>query len=323
MFRIAGASLLATLCILFAVPTVAAERYPERPIRFIVPFAPGGGSDITARILAESMSEALGATIVVDNRPGAGSIIGCNIAAKAIPDGYTLLLASISVTVNAAVYKKIPYDVERDLIAITRVSDQPSILVVHPSLSAKTFSDFVALARSQPGKFTFGTPGYGTAAHLASEQLWQKVGADLVQVPFKGTGPALNGLLSKEITIYMSTFASALPFVKQGRLRAYAVTTQKRAGPLPDVPTLAEEGVQDYDYSAWYGLFAPAGTPQTIVNMVHKAAVDSLKSPKLLQTFENEGMNATPTTPEQFASYIASERSKWSDVMQFAKIEQR
>lgn len=323
MVRIAGASLLATLCILFAVPTAAADRYPERPIRLIVPFAPGGGSDIAARILAEPMSTALGETIVVDNRPGAGSIIGCNIAAKAIPDGYTLLLASISVTVNAAVYKRIPYDVERDLTAITRVSDQPSILVVHPSLPAKTFSDFITLARSQPGKFTFGTPGYGTGAHLASEELWQKVGVDLVQVPFKGTGPALTALLSREITIYMSTFASALPFVKQGRLRAYAVTTQTRANPLPDVPTLAEEGVQGYDYSAWYGLFAPAGTPQTIVNMIHKAAVDSLRSQKLLQTFANEGMNATPTTSEQFARYISSEKRKWTDVMQFAKIDQR
>ncbi|HSQ03404.1 MAG TPA: tripartite tricarboxylate transporter substrate-binding protein, partial [Burkholderiales bacterium] len=167
----------------------------------------------------------------------------------------------------------------------------------------------------------FGTPGYGTAAHLASEELWQRVGVNLVQVPFKGTGPALTGLLSQEISIYMSTFASALPHVKQGRLRAYAVTTQKRAGPLPDVPTLVEEGVQGYDYSAWYGLFAPAGTPQNIINIVHKAAIDSLKSPKVLQTFENEGLNATPTTPEQFSSYITSEKRKWSDVMRFAKVE--
>jgi tripartite-type tricarboxylate transporter receptor subunit TctC len=321
MFRIAGASLLATLCILFAAPTVAADRYPERPIRLIVPFAPGGGADIVARILSDPFGKALGETIVVDNRPGAGSMIGSDIVAKATPDGYTLLLGTISLTVNAAVYKKPPFDVERDLTAITRVSDQPSILVVLPSFPARTFNDFVALARSQPGKFTFGTPGYGTAAHLASEELWQRVGANLVQVPFKGTGPALTGLLSQEITIYMSTFASALPHVKQGRLRAYAVTTLKRAGPLPDVPTLAEEGVQGYDYSAWYGLFAPAGTPQSIVDKIHEAAVGSLKSPKVLQTFEHEGLNATPTTPQQFANYIASERRKWSDVMRFAKVD--
>jgi len=323
MFRIAGASLFAALCILFAVPTAAAERYPERPIRLVVPFAPGGGTDITARVLAESMSTPLGETIVVDNRPGAGSIIGCDIVAKAAPDGYTSLLASISMTVNAAVYKRIPYDVERDLTAITRVSDQPSILVVHPSLPAKTFKEFLTQALAEPGKLTFGTPGYGTGTHLASEQLWQKVGADLVQVPFKGTGPALTSLLSKEITIYMSTFASALPQVKQGRLRAYAVTSQKRAPQLPDVPTLAEEGVQDYEYSSWYGLFAPAGTPPNIANMIHKAAVEALRSPKLLQTFEHEGLTATPTTPEQFARYVASERRKWTDVVHVANIDQR
>jgi tripartite-type tricarboxylate transporter receptor subunit TctC len=261
--------------------------------------------------------------VVVDNRPGAASILGSGIVAKAAPDGYTLLLATISLAVNAAIYKKIPFDVERDLSAITRVSDQPSILVVHPSYPAKTFKDFVAQARSQPGKLTFATPGYGTATHLACELLWQKLGASLVHVPFKGSGPALTALLSQEITLYMSVFAPALPHVKQGRLRAYAVTTAKRAGPLPDVPTLAEEGVRDYEFSGWFGLFAPTGMPQSILNKIHKAAVDSLKSPALLQTFENEGMNATPTTPGQFAQYIASERKKWADVVRLAKIEQQ
>jgi tripartite-type tricarboxylate transporter receptor subunit TctC len=323
MFRIACASLLATLYVLFAVPTVAADRYPERPVRLIVPFSPGGGTDIVARILSDPMGKALGETIVVDNRPGAASIIGSEIVAKATPDGYTLLLGTISLTVNAVIYKKIPFDVQRDLTPITRVSDQPSILVVHPSFPARTFKDFMALARSQPGKFTFGTPGYGTATHLASEQLMQKIKADLIQVPFKGTGPALTALLSQEITIYVSTFASALPHVKQERLRAYAVTTHKRAGPLPDVPTLAEEGVQDYEYAAWYGLFAPAGTPQSIISKIHKATVDSLRSPTVVEIFENQGLNATPTTPQQFAQYIASEKRKWTDVVRVAKIEQR
>ncbi len=321
MFRIAGASLLATLSMLSAVPAAAADRYPERPIRLIVPFAPGGGTDITARIMADPLGKALNGTIVVDNRPGAGSMIGSDIAAKATPDGYTLLLGTISLTVNAAVYRKPPFSVERDLAPITRVSDQPGILVVHPSFAAKTFGEFAALARSQPGKFTFGTPGYGTATHLASEELWQKIGAQLVQVPFKGTGPALTGLLGQEITIVMSTYASALPHVKQGRLRGYAVTSAKRTDTLPEVPTLAEEGVPGYQYAAWYGLFAPAGTPENIVARIHKAAIDSLGSPKVVQNFENEGMTATPTTPEQFASYIASELRKWSDVMRVAKIE--
>jgi tripartite-type tricarboxylate transporter receptor subunit TctC len=194
---------------------------------------------------------------------------------------------------------------------------------VHPSFPGKRLKDFIALVRSQPGKFTFGTPGYGTATHLASEQLMQKIGAQLVQVPFKGTGPALIALLSQEITVYMSTFASALPHVKQQRLRAYAVTTAKRAGPLPDVPTLAEEGVRDYEYAAWYGLFAPAGTPQPILDKIHFAAVGALKSPEVLKVYEEQGLNATPTTPRQFTQYIASEKAKWANVMRAAHIAQR
>lgn len=323
MFRIACASLLATQCVVFVVPAVAAESYPERPIRMIVPFAPGGGTDITARIIAEPMGQALGQTVVVDNRPGAGSIIGADIVAKATPDGHTLLLGTTSLTVNAVIYRKIPYDVQRDLAAITRVTDQPSILVSHPSFPAKTLKDFAQQARSQPGKFTFGTPGYGTATHLASEQLMQKINANLIQVPFKGTGPALTALLSQEITVYLSTFASALPHVKQGRLRAYAVTTSYRAKPLPDVPTVAEQGVEGYEYATWYGLFAPAGTPQNIIDKVNKATVDALRSPKVMAILEKQGLNATPTTPREFAQYIASERRKWNSVVQVARIEQR
>lgn len=323
MFRIACASLLATQCVVFAVPAAAADRYPDRPIRMIVPFAPGGGTDITARIIAEPMGQALGQTVVVDNRPGAGSIIGADIVAKATPDGHTLLLGTTSLTVNAVIYRKIPYDVQRDLAAVTRVTDQPSILVTHPSFPATTLKDFAEQARSQPGKFTFGTPGYGTATHLASEQLMQKINANLIQVPFKGTGPALTALLSQEITVYLSTFASALPHVKQGRLRAYAVTTKYRAKPLPDVPTVAEQGVEDYEYATWYGLFAPAGTPRNIIDKVNKATVDALRSPKVMAILEKQGLNATPTTPREFAKYVAAERRKWNSVVQVAKIEQR
>ncbi|MGQ0525148.1 MAG: Bug family tripartite tricarboxylate transporter substrate binding protein [Betaproteobacteria bacterium] len=323
MFRIACASSFAALSMLVATPAVAADRYPERPIRLIVPFAPGGGTDITARLLAEPMGQSLGETMVVDNRPGAGSIIGCDIAAKSTPDGHTLLLASTSLTVNAVIYRKIPFDVGRDFIGITRVTDQPSVLVSHPSFPAKNFKDFAALVRSQPGKYTFGTPGYGTATHLASEQMIQKIGGEMVQVPFKGTGPALTALLSQEITVYMSTFASALPHVKANRLRAYGVSTSYRAKPLPDVPTLAEQGLGGYEYATWYGLFAPAGTPQHIISRLNKAAIEALKSPKVLAILEKQGMNATPMTPQQFAQYVSAERRKWSDVVQVAKIEQR
>src|SRR5687768_6156980 len=203
MVRIVRASLLATLWVLFAAPAVTAGAYPDRPIRLIVPFAPGGGTDINARILADPIGKALGQTIVIDNRPGAGSSLGSALAARATPDGYTLLLGTISLTINPAVYKDLPFDAQRDLVPITRVSDQPSILVVHPSFPAKAFKDFIALARSQPGKFNFGSAGVGTGSHLATTLLTLKTKTSMVHVPFKGTGPALNALLSSEISVYM------------------------------------------------------------------------------------------------------------------------
>ena len=323
MSHVVRASLLATLCAALVTPALAADTYPNRPVRLIVPFSPGGGTDINARILAEPLGNALGNTIVVDNRPGAASMLGSTIVAKATPDGYTLLLGTTSLTVASAVYKEMPFSLDRDLVPITRVSDQPSILVVNPSLPAKTFKEFVALVRSRPGKLTFGSPGHGTSTHLAEELLWMKINAQLLHVPFKGTGPAVNALLGEQISTYLSTFASALPHVKQNRLRAYAVTTLKRAGPLPDVPTLQEEGVQDYEYAAWYGLFVPGGTPQKIVGKIHKAAMTALKSPAVLKVYKQQGLNATPTTPAAFSKYIKAEKQKWAGVVREAHIAQQ
>ena len=320
MFDVVRASLLATLCVVFAAPAVAADSYPARPIRLIVPFAPGGGTDINARILAEPIGTALGETIVIDNRPGAGSSLGSALAARAAPDGYTLLLGTISLTINPAVYKELPFDAQRDLVPITRVSDQPSILVVNPSFPARTLKEFIALARSEPGKLTFGSAGIGTGSHLATTLLALKTQTNMVHVPFKGTGPALNALLSGEINTEMSTFASALPHVKQGRLRAYAVTTLKRAEPLPDVPTIDEEGVPGFEYAAWYGLFAPTGTSPRIIHKIHEATVAALKSPKVLQLYKSQGLNATPTTPAEFAKYVAAEKQKWAGVVRDANI---
>ena len=322
MFHVIRAASLATVCLLFTAPAAAADPYPERPIRLIVPFAPGGGTDINARILADPIGKTLGQSIVIDNRPGAGSSLGSSMAAKATPDGYTLLLGTISLTINPAVYRELPFDAQRDLIPITRVSDQPSIIVVHPSFPAKTFKDFIALAHSQPDKFAFGSAGVGTGSHLATTLLTLKTNTSMLHVPFKGTGPALNALLGNEISIYMSTFASALPHVKQGRLRPYAVTTLKRAGPLPDVPTLDEEGVKDFEYSAWYGMFAPAGTPPPIIDKVYRATIAALKSPQVLQLYRAQGLNATPTTPAEFVRYFAAEKKKWAGVVRDAGIAQ-
>jgi tripartite-type tricarboxylate transporter receptor subunit TctC len=320
MLHIVRASVLATLYVLFAGPPAAAGAYPERPVRLIVPFAPGGGTDINARILSEPIGAALGQTIVIDNRPGAGSSLGSALAARANPDGYTLLLGTISLTINPAIYKELPFDARRDLVAITRVSDQPSILVVQPSFPSRTFKDFLALARAEPGKFTFGSAGIGTGSHLATTLLALKTGTKMLHVPFKGTGPALNALLSGEISVYMSTFASALPHVKQGRLRPYAVTTVYRAEPLPDVPTLQEEGVQDFEYAAWYGMFAPTGTPPRVIDRIYNATIGALKDPQVLHLYKAQGLNATPTTRAEFAKYIDAEREKWAGVVRAANI---
>jgi len=318
MLRLARASVLALAFL--ASSNATADSYPDRPIRLIVPFAPGGGTDINARVLQDPMGHALGQTIVIDNRPGAGSSLGSAMAARATPDGYTLLLGTISLTINPAVYRDLPFDAQRDLTPITRVSDQPSILVSRPALAAKNFKELAALIRASEGKLAFGSAGMGTGSHLATEMLLQRLGAQMLHVPFKGTGPALNALLSGEITMYQSTFASALPHVKQGRLRAYAVTTLKRAGPLPEVPTLDEEGVTGYEYAAWYGLFTPAGTPQPIIAKIHKAALAALTLPRVLRIYAEQGLNATPTTPQEFAQYFASEKAKWAGVARTAHI---
>ena len=323
MFRIACASLFSALYVLLAAPAAAADRFPVKPIRLIVPFPPGGGVDINGRILAEPLGRALGQTVVVDNRPGASSIIGTGIASKAAPDGYTVLISAITMAINVAVYKTLPFDIQRDFAPVALVSNQPNILVAHPSLPAKTFKEFVVLARSQPGKLTFGSVGPATGIRLATELLLLQIKADMVHVPYRGVGPGLTALLGNEISIFVSTFASALPHVKANRLRAYAVTTAKRADPLPDVPTLAESGVPGYEYATWYGMLVPAGTPQRIIDKLNKATLASLNSPEVKRIFVAQGLNATPSTPAEFSKYLDSEINKWVRVVRDANIQQQ
>jgi len=302
---------------------IAAENYPSRPVRLVAPFAPGGGTDISARILAEGLGKVLGETVVVDNRPGAGSVLGCEIVAKATPDGYTLLLGNISMAFNAALYRKLPFDTLRDFIPISLVTDQPNILVAHPSLPAKTFKEFVALARAQPGKLAYGSAGIGSGTHLAMELLLMSQSMSLVHVPYKGTGPALTALLGNEISVFFSTFASALPHVKANRLRAFAVTSLKRANALPEVPTVAEAGVPGYEYSTWYGLLAPAGVQRAIVDRLNKATGAALKTPDLRQRLLSQGLDPIPSTSDHYAAYLGSETEKWTKVVRAAKIEQQ
>lgn len=312
----AFAALLATL---LAAPA-GAQNYPTKPIRMVAPFAPGGGTDISARILAEGLTQAFNQTVVVDNRPGAGSMLGCDIVAKSMPDGYTLLLGNISMAFNAAIYRKMPYDTLRDLVPVSLVTDQPNILVAHPSLPAKSFKEFIALARSQPGKLTYGSAGLGAGTHLAMEMLVMSQKIELVHVPYKGTGPALTALLGNQISVFFSTFASALPHVKAERLRAYAVTSAKRAHTLPEVPTVAESGVPGYEYSTWYGLLVPARTPQAIVNKLNQTTVAVLNTPDYRQRLLAQGMDPVPSTAAHYAAYLKSETEKWTKVVRAAKI---
>ncbi len=319
MRRLFAMAALAAAAVLVA-QGASGQSYPTRPIRMIAPFAPGGGTDISARILGEALGKLLGQTVVTDNRPGAGSTLGTDLAAKATPDGYTLLLGNISMAFNAALYRKLPYDTLRDFAPISLVTDQPNILVAHPSLPAKTLKDFVALARSQPGKLTYGSAGLGAGTHLAMELLLMSHKMDLVHVPFKGTGPALTALLGNQIAVFFSTYASALPHVKAGRLQAFAVTSAKRTATLPDVPTVAESGVPGYEYSTWYGLLAPAAVPRPILQTLSKATLAVLNTPEVRERYVSQGMDVVPTTPAEFDKLIKSEIAKWTKVVKAANI---
>lgn len=311
---------LAFLLAIFLAGAATAQNYPTRPIRMVVPFSPGGGSDISARILADGLGEALGQTIVVDNRPGAGSILGCNIAAKSTPDGYTTLLGNISMAFNTALYKKMPYDAVRDFSPVTLVTQQPNILVANPALPAKSFKEFLSLAEAQPGKLTFASAGRGSGTHLAMEMLLMSKKLELVHVPYKGTGPAITALLGNQISVFFSTYASALPHVKSGRLTAFAVTSGNRTRTLPEVPTVAESGFPGYEYNTWYGLLVPAKTPRAVVQKLNKTAVAVLNSDKTRKRYFAQGVVAIPSTPEQYVAHLASEIKKWTKVVRAAKI---
>jgi tripartite-type tricarboxylate transporter receptor subunit TctC len=315
-------AIVGALLLVFAA-AAAAQAYPTRPVRLIVPFAPGGGNDIAGRILAEALTPALGQTVIVENRAGAGGTLGVDLAAKATPDGYTMLMANIALAFNVALYKKLPFDVLRDFAPVSLLIEQPNILVVHPSLAAQTLKDFVALARAQPGKLTYGSAGLGSGTHLAMELLLLTNKLELVHVPYKGTGPALVAVVSNEVSTFLSTFASALPHVKAGRLRTFGVTTARRAPALPDAPTLAEAGMPGYEYSTWYGLVVPTGTPRGAIDKLHAATVSVLNSPELKQRYASQGMEPTPSTPAALSAKLKSEIEKWGKVVRAAKIPQQ
>ncbi len=303
------------------VGTSAAQNYPNRPIRFVSPYAPGGGTDILARALGQKLSESLGSSVIIDNRPGGGGIIGTEAVVKAPPDGYTILLGSTGpLTVNPSLYKKLPYDTLRDLAPITLISIVPSVLAVHPSLPVKSVKELIAYAKAHPGELSFSSSGNGGSGHLAGEMFNVMAGVKMVHIPYRGTGPATIALVAGEVPLSFGNMLSMLPHVKSGRLRALAVTSVKRSPAAPELPTVAEAGVSHYEAGPWYGVLAPAGTPKDIIARLNSELVKVLRQPDMREKLQQEGGEAVGSSPEQFTEHIKAELVRWAKIIKEANV---
>jgi tripartite-type tricarboxylate transporter receptor subunit TctC len=320
MFRIIGASLFAVVAGWHAPPAAASEAYPQKSIRLVLPFAPGGGTDYLARALSERLAEALGAGVIVDNRPGAGGTIGTALVAKSPPDGYTLLFTSASYTFNPSLYKDLPFDPVRDLKPVTMFAKEANLLAVHPSLPVSTVKEFLALARKRPGEITYGSGGVGSNIHLSTELLLHMAGVRLTHVPYKGGGPATTAVMTGEVQVMLPGIQPALPFVKAGRLRALAVTTRQRSPALPQLPSIDEAGVPGYDKAAWYGLLAPMAVPDAIVARLHQAAVRVLRNPEVEKRLTSQGAIVVGNTPAEFDAFLRAEIAAWAKLISKMKL---
>jgi tripartite-type tricarboxylate transporter receptor subunit TctC len=295
------------------LPPGSAQSYPNKPIRVIVGLAPGGATDIVARALAQKLTDGLGQTVVVDNRTGTAGSIGSAIAANAAPDGYTALIVSSTYTINPSLYKKLPFDPVRDLQPVTLIASSPFLLLVHPSIAAKTPRELIALAKTR--QLTFASGGIGSSGHLAAELFSSMAGIELTHVPYKGAGPALIDTLGGQVNMIMSSIVSGMPYAKAGRLRALAITTRARSAAMPELPTISESALPGYDFSSWYGLMVPTGTPRTIVARLHDETVKALKLPDLQQHLSGEGCEPVGSTPDELAAHIKTEMARWAKVV--------
>ncbi|MBM3374306.1 MAG: tripartite tricarboxylate transporter substrate binding protein, partial [Betaproteobacteria bacterium] len=298
----------------FAAPAAAQDWKPTKPIRMLVGFAPGGGTDTTARAMGGKLAELLGQQIIIDNRPGASGNIAAEITANAAPDGYTVLMGSIAaLAINPSLYKKLAFDPIRDLAPVSQTVDSTNILVVHPSVAAKNVVELIALAKAKP--LNGGSSGVGGAGHLALELFNLQTGTRIVHVPYKGGGPSIVDLVAGNIHLIFATAASAVPHINSGKLRALGVTTAKRSALVPDLPTIAETGVKGFDANNWYGVLVPAKTPRPIINRLNREIVTVLNMPDVKKILFASGLDAAPSTPEQFGAYIRSEKDKWEKVI--------
>ena len=292
-----------------------AQQYPVRPIRLIVPFPPGGGTDTMARVVAPKLSEYLGQQVVPENRGGAGANIGAELAAKSPPDGYTVMLATITNAIGATLYTRLNYDLARDFAPITQLATTPHILVVHPSVPVKSVKEFTAFTRARPGELTYSSSGSGSSAHLAGELFSSLTGTKMVHVPYKGGGPSMIALVGGEVSLCFATMPSAVGYVRAGRLRGIAVTTEKRSPSMPDLPTIAETGIKGYEAGSWYGLSAPAGTSKDIIARLHAETVKVMALPDVKERLFNAGFEVVTSNPEQFAAFTRSEIQKWGKLV--------
>ena len=300
---------------------VFAQDYPARPIRLVVASSPGGASDILARMLAQKLSEELGQQVVVDNRGGASGVIGTDIVARAVPDGYTLLIIQPSLTINPSMIRKLPYDAVRDFAPVSLVVDAAQIMTVNPAVAATNVKDLIALAKAKPGELMFGSPGVGTSPHLVAELFKLTAGVDMPQVLFKGSGMAFISLMSGEVSVAFSTVLSALPHVKSGKMRALGVTSPKRVAVVPDVPTIAESALPGFETSQWFGILAPARTPRPIVDRLYQALLRGSNSPDVKERLMAQGVEVVNQKPEQFAAVIKRELVQWAKVIKAAGIK--
>jgi tripartite-type tricarboxylate transporter receptor subunit TctC len=293
-----------------------ANDYPAKPIRLVVPAAPGGGADFLARIVGVKLGELVGQSVVVENRAGASGTIAADGTAKSPGDGYTVLMGqSTSIVIAPQLYPKLPYDTLRDLKPVTLVAEVPNVMVVHPSVPANTVKELIALAKAKPETLNFGSSGNGAPSHLAGEMFKSATGTRLVHVPYKGAGPAVNALIAGEIQVMFAPIVAVLPQVKAGRLRALGVTSAKRSAAAPDLPTLAETGLTGYEISSWFGLFVPASTPAAVVDKLFKDTSRVLKSPDVIERFAKEGAEPVGSTPAEFNNYVRTEFVKYNKVI--------
>lgn len=297
-------------------PSLYAQAYPNKPIRFVVPYAPGGTSDILARIIGQRLSDHVGQQLIIDNRPGAGGNIGSDLVAKATPNGYTILMANVAThAINPSLYRKMPYDAVRDFSPITLVADVPTVLVVSPSMPAKSVQQLIGLAKSKPAALNFASAGTGTTQHLGGELFKSMAGIDMVHVPYKGGGPALIDLLAGQVALMFPNIPLVLPHIKSGKVRALAVASSKRSQVLPEVPTVAEAGLPGFEVATWFGVLGPARMPKGIVTRLHDEIVGVIGSPETTERFAGIGANVVTSSPDEFGAYIKTEITKWAKVI--------